>query len=110
MSYQHKQLAAGRWAEFSFMEQMANIGSEAGRALEWSSRGNKALSLSALNRTLELLYLTVEANTVPSRYKELARVREIILDFFEGGNEFNTTGDFLQEYFLQFARACRRGR
>jgi hypothetical protein len=34
MNYQHKELAAGRWKELSFIEQMANIGSEIERALE----------------------------------------------------------------------------
>ena len=33
MSYQHKDLAAGRWGQMSLSEQMANIGSEVERAL-----------------------------------------------------------------------------
>ena len=32
MSYQHKGLAAGRWSQLSFIEKMANIGSEVERA------------------------------------------------------------------------------
>ncbi len=35
MSYQHKDLAAGRWSQLSLIEQMANIGSEVERALNW---------------------------------------------------------------------------
>ena len=32
MTYQHAGLAAGRWKELPFVEQMANIGSEVERA------------------------------------------------------------------------------
>jgi hypothetical protein len=35
VNFIHKELAAGRWLEFSFMEQMANIGSEVERAIKW---------------------------------------------------------------------------
>lgn len=34
MTVQHQSLAAGRWKEMTFLEQMANIGSEVDRALE----------------------------------------------------------------------------
>ena len=34
MTYQHKDLAAGRWKELPLFEQMSNIGSEVERALE----------------------------------------------------------------------------
>ena len=32
MSIKHKELAAGRWNQLSFLEQMANIGSEVSKA------------------------------------------------------------------------------
>jgi hypothetical protein len=31
----HKQLTAGRWQRLSLMEQLANVGSEVGRAARW---------------------------------------------------------------------------
>ena len=33
MTIQHTQLASGQWKKLSFSEQMANVGSEVGRAL-----------------------------------------------------------------------------
>jgi hypothetical protein len=110
VSYLHKQLAEGRWAGMAFMEQMANIGSEAERALNWRAKKNDVLSAGALERALELLWLTIENNDTASRYKELTRLRETLLDFFMCGNKFNTTEDFLRKYFLQFARAARKNR
>ena len=40
MEYQHKELAAGRWAQMSLAEQMLNIGSEVSRANRWKAKGN----------------------------------------------------------------------
>ena len=37
---EHQQLAAGRWRELSFFEQMANIGSETERSIKWKNKGN----------------------------------------------------------------------
>ena len=41
MQYQHKGLATGRWAQMSLSEQMANIGSEISRALNWKRKNNE---------------------------------------------------------------------
>ena len=38
MTYQHKQLASGRWRELSLVEQMANVGAEVGRAINWQRK------------------------------------------------------------------------
>jgi hypothetical protein len=43
MNFVHKELAAGRWQTLSFMEQMANIGSEVERP---SSGGAKIRALA----------------------------------------------------------------
>ena len=38
---QHKDLALGRWQKFSLLEQMANIGAEVGRAINWKNRNEE---------------------------------------------------------------------
>jgi hypothetical protein len=108
MNPQHQSLAAGRWKEFSFLEQMANIGSEVGRALNWRAKNNNAFSQKALERSLELLDLTLEnAGSYPRR-RELARVREALVDFFWGSNEFHSTEALWKKYFLHFNFAARK--
>ena len=85
MKHQHKQLANGRWFNLSFMEQMANIGSEVERTISWRNKNNSEYSSLAFERALELLDLTVEdANNVQSRsrLKELLRLREVLVDYF----------------------------
>ena len=36
--YIHKELAQGRWFNPSFFEQMANVGSEVARAINWREK------------------------------------------------------------------------
>ena len=107
MNYQHKDLASGRWGRLSFLEQMANIGSEVERALNWQIKDNTAYSQKAFERALELLDLTLASTAVPARFKELARVREAIADYFVGENQFRSTGISWRRYFLPFAYAVR---
>ena len=38
MTAMHRELAAGRWFDFSLVEQMANIGSEIEGAISWRGR------------------------------------------------------------------------
>lgn len=107
MNYQHKDLASGRWGQLSFLEQMANIGGEVERALNWQIKDNPAYSQKAFERALELLDLTLDATTVPARFKELVRVREAIADYFVGANQFKSTEISWRKYFLPFAYAVR---
>ncbi len=110
MSAQHKDLAAGRWRELSFIEQMANIGSEVGRSLNWREKGRPEYSESALIRALELIDLTMDANRQRGRLRELARVREALIDFIQGTGAFDTSADAWRKYFLAFAYAARKNR
>jgi len=108
MSYQHKDLAVGRWSQLSFLEKMANIGSEVGRALKWRAKHNTVYSEQASLRSLELMDLTLDSVTGFSRLKELARLRETIVDYFFGTNQFKSTEASLKKYFLNFTYAARK--
>lgn len=109
MSAQHPELAAGRWLKMSFLDQMANLGSEVERALIWRSK-NPEYSTKAFERALELLDLTLGGCTQAPRLKELARAREVLADFFFGSNEFGSSEKSIHDYFFQFACAARAGR
>ena len=43
-----------------------------------------------------------------ARLREIARAREVVVDFFAGANEYSSTGPSLQKYFDHFALAARR--
>ncbi len=108
MNYKHKDLAAGRWNDLSFMEQMANIGSEVERAVNWRARHNAVYCQQAFERALELVDLTLDSLTSFSRLKEVARLREAIVDYFWGTNQFMSTEESWKKYFLSFTYAARR--
>ena len=108
MSYQHKDLTVERWNQFSVLEQMANIGSEVERALNWKTKQNAAYSQKAFERALELLDLTLDSTKDPARLKEVARVREVLVDYFFGTNQFMSTEESWKKYFFHFAYAARR--
>ena len=108
MNIQHKDLAAGRWAQIGFIEKMANIGSEVERAINWRAKKNTDYSQRAFDRSLELLDLTLDSVREPSRLKEVARVREAWADYFVGRNEYASNDAAWRKYFLQFAFAARR--
>lgn len=108
MSYKHKDLAAGRWKQLTFFEQMANIGSEVCRALNWQSRNNTVYSQGAFERALELIDLTMRSAKSFTRLKELARLREALVDYFFGANQFMSTDLSWRKYFLSFTYAARR--
>ena len=108
MSYQHKSLAAGRWKELSFPEQMAHIGSEVERALNWRAKNNEVYFQKAFERTLELMDLTLETTKNFPHLKELARTREALVDYFFGDNEYQSTQALWRNYFLPFTVAVRR--
>lgn len=110
MSYQHKDLAAGSWETLLFLEQMANIGSEVERALKWQAKHNTAYCQQAFERSLELIDLTLDNVKNFPRLKELARLREAIVDYFFGTNQFKFTDESLRKYFLNFTFAVRKNR
>ena len=108
MTYQHGDLAAGRWKELPFLEQMANIGGEVERALGWRAKNNIDYSRKAFERALELIDLTLECFQKRSHLKEIARMREALVDYFYGTNEFKSTEISWRKYFSHFTYAVRR--
>jgi hypothetical protein len=106
----HVGLAAGGWLELTLAEQLGNIGTEVARALRTSAHGDVERSRDALDRALELFDLTLADDRWATRRKEIARAREVVCDFLVGDNEFGSSGEALDAYFLGFAMVARRTR
>ncbi len=102
---QHSDLATGRWLTLPLLEQLANTGSEVERALNWAAKGNADYSGRALDRALELLGLTIGDPKNRSRLKELTRVREVLLDYFMGANEYGSSPAAWHSYFGAYSMA-----
>ncbi|MFQ5652848.1 MAG: hypothetical protein ACE5IY_23210, partial [bacterium] len=61
-------------------------------------------------RALELIALTIDSVTVTSHIKELTRLREVLLDYFYGNNEFCSSEILWEKYFTHFNLAARNRR
>ncbi len=108
MKYQHKQLASGKWEKLTFLEQMANIGSEVGRTITWKNKNRQEYSDRAFERALELLHLTIADIKNKQHLRGLTRLRETLIDYFKFDNEFNSSDKLWQNYFHAFNFAARR--
>ena len=105
IEYQHKELAAGRWAEMSLAEQMLNIGSEVSRANRWKAKGNMERCHAAADRALELVSLTIDAQRGKHDLGEFCRLYEVLADYYYGDNIYQTDPVKLQRGFDVFYKA-----
>jgi len=105
MNFQHRELGQGRWEKLSLVEQMANIGSEVERAINWKNKNDKEYSRMAFERALELIDLTMADEKNRHRLIEISRVRESLADYFIGGNIYSFSDQFWKDYFFNFGFA-----
>ena len=103
----HTELA-DRWQTFSIFEQMANIGAEVGRAINWKKKGKGDMSKNALYRALELIDFTVADPKNKNSLKEILRMREVIADYIVGDNVYKSTDSAWEKYFYYFTLAARK--
>lgn len=108
--WHHRDLARGHWYALSLAEQFGNVGSEISRAIRWSTK-NPETAEAALYRGLELFDLMLDDprhRGSVARLREIARAREVVVDFLAGSNDYGSTSASLQKYFDHFGRAARR--
>ena len=86
---QHTSLENGRWAEMSFPQQMANIGSETSRVLKALQAGKDSRAEGAFARAQELIDLTIKYGRTDASpllrsamLEELCRFRELYCKAF----------------------------
>ncbi|MCL1798437.1 MAG: hypothetical protein FWG23_01670 [Eggerthellaceae bacterium] len=99
-----------RWAQLGLIEQMANIGSEVGRAIKARRTGKEERLAGAIERALDLFAATTEQLVAARSYrvKEVLRARDEFLRLFYDGT-FADDAEALERYFTQFAVAVRNG-
>lgn len=100
-----------RWKSMSFVEQMANIGSEVGRTLKWVLKEKPVMAQGAFARAMELIEMTLKYGRLDSPFrscmiKELQQVKECFSDAYEMSDTATLT--WLDKYFGDFALAHRK--
>lgn len=106
---QHAELENGRWAELTFPQQMANIGSETSRVYRALEAGKEARAESAFARFQELIDLTIRygrlgesATARSAMWEELCRFRELYCAAFLERNlpELAAANRYLDQFAL----------
>ena len=100
----HQGLSQEKWNTITFVDQMANIGTDVGRAINWSHK-DADKSRAACDRALELLDLTISDPKNKGRLKELCRVQEVVAGYFYSSETYGYTVQALDSYFIYFANA-----
>lgn len=107
MTYAEKE----KWFSLSLIEQMTNIGADVCRAISWKNKDNEKSS-EFFMRSLALLDLTIEdKKNRSSSLKEICRLKEVLADYFIGGNLYDSDDKKWNNYFLYFnsVAAAERG-
>ncbi len=91
-----------RWHGLTLAQQLGNIGSELARARHWEEKGDREQREAALCRALELIDLTLDDPRRSRGYKEIARLREVVCDWYAGTETYDVSPEELQDYCTSF--------
>lgn len=94
-----------KWQALSLFDQLGNIGSEVGRAMNALRRDDKVSLEGAYHRGLDLIDATTPVLSAPRR-RELLRAREQFAEAVESAQP----DAWLENYFMQYAIAARMTR
>ncbi len=99
----HGGLTRDRWYRLGLADQLANIGAEVARAARAKNAGNESRLRNHLDLALELFEFTLDDERWRDQRVEIARARELVCDFLAGDNEFESTPESMDAYFLPFS-------
>jgi len=102
----HKDLTQSKWNRLDIFNQMANIGSEFYRAVNWQKKSKK-VSNQAIDRMLELIDLTIDDPKNYKSLKEIVRLREVLADLLVFDNIYQSDIEKTKNYFYAFNWAAR---
>lgn len=89
-------------------EQLANVGTEVARAARAKAQGNDVRLAQRFDLALELFEFTLDDDRWRGQRVEIGRSRELVCDYLEGENEYGSTAETLDAYFLPFAYLALR--
>ena len=89
-----------KWIKLTLAQQLGNIGSEISRARHWQEKKDASSAREALERAIGLLDQTLNDARHRRRLRELARLREVVCDWYSERGEYNCPPQTLEEYCL----------
>ena len=94
-----------RWIQFSPAQQLGNIGSEITRARTREEQNDVNGRNQALLVALELIDLSLDDTRWGSGLKEIARLREVVADWYADTHIYNVPRENLEDYCISFLLA-----
>ncbi len=107
MKFFHQEII-DKWSSYSLLEQMANIGVEVNRAINWKKKNNLKMSINAFYRAIELIDLTANDKKNKNSLKEILRLKELLGNYFLGDNIYKSIDEWWEKYFYPFNLAIRK--
>jgi len=101
-----------RWHRLTLAQQLGNVGSELARARRGQAQGFRDRRDAALCRALELLDLTLDDPRRRGGCREIARLREVVADWYLETGEYDVSPQEIEDYCTSFTiyAAGERGR
>ncbi len=90
------------WFNMPLRLQLANVGSEVNRAIQWKNRGNEQRKESFCNKAISFLELMKQDPKNVHRKGEFDFCIEELRDYFLGENYYQTTDETLLKYYDAF--------
>ena len=97
-----------KWLNLTKAQQIGNIGSEIARAAYWENHNDLINRNKALERSLDLLDLTLNDRRWKVGIKEIARFREVVGAKYCNDDFFDITLKELEEFCVNFVINCGR--
>ncbi len=94
------------WKRLPFAQQIGHIASEIARARVWEEKGSPDSREQALLRALDLIDLSI-ACAQGNRFRELARLRELVSDCLIRAGVYQVSLADLEHYGLRFLGVSR---
>jgi hypothetical protein len=98
----------GSWQKLSIFEQMGNIGSEVLRAKHWSDQGQIDKRNASLERSFDLLDLTLSDKNNAKHAGEIGRLKEVLGDIYSETGNYQVVFSDLEKMFIEYALAARK--
>ncbi len=92
------------WFAMPIHEQLANVGSEVGRAISWKNRGNEQRKEGFCKKAIDFLELIKTDPKNKHRIGELNFCIEELRDYFLGNNMYDATDEMIMKYYDAFIR------
>jgi len=96
-----------KWQTLSLSQQFGNIASEISRANHWQKKNDLVNRNKSLERSLELIDLTLSDKRHLNRFKEIARLREVVADLFAQTSIYRVTLSEIQNMLIPYALKAR---